>query len=1048
MDHHVQRTRNLKEVANFIRTDLQNPITMKKILTLLWLTAATAAAAQPIADSLLHGLQFRSIGPARMSGRVTSIDVVQKDKSIIYVGTSAGSLWKSVNAGTTYEPLFENERTASVGDLAIYQKNPNILYLGTGEGNPRNSQSLGYGMYKSTDAGKSWKHIGLELTRTIDKVIVHPDNPDIVWAGAQGSAWGLSEHRGVYKTTDGGQNWEKVLYVNSSTGVADMVMDPENPNRIFAAMWDFQRWPWFMRSGGPGSGLYVSNDGGGTWDQLGESNGLPGDTLGKIGLAIAPGDPQVVYALVETREENALYRSSDGGAHFEKTTSEGVGDRPFYYMDLAVDPLNENRVYHIAGAISVSEDGGKSFSVLLDMFSGVHVDHHAFWIDPDNPDHMLDGNDGGLYTSHDRGRNWRFQQNLPVAQYYHINVDMEVPYYVYGGMQDNGSWCGPAYRFVMMEGIRNWEFENIGFGDGFDVIPDPDDPMVGYSMSQGGSFQRYDRRTGITSGIQPKHPEGMKLRFNWDAGFAIDPIDRHTIYGGSQFVHRSRDKGRSWEIISPDLTTNDPEKQKQHKTGGLTIDNTTAENHCSILVIEPSSIEEGLIWVGTDDGNIQLTRDGGTTWTDVTGNLGGVPANSWVCQIKHSVHNQGEAFVVIEDHRRDNWTPYLFHTEDYGKTWERLVDENDVWGFALSFVQDPVEPDLMFLGTEFGLWFTLNGGENWQHWKDDFPTVSVKDLVIHPREHDLVAGTFGRSVYILDDIRPLRELAGRPGLRSSGLHLFSPPPAYLGAIAFHDFFAGAQEGFSGENRPEGALLSYYLGPDAPADSVLLEVSSPEGDVIRSIQSKARPGINRLAWDLKTEGSVVPGKMSMYDNMMMGGAPVYYGDYTVTLKVGELADSKTLTVLKDPNTPITDEELKENIRRKKAFNQTADVLVGEYKKVEEAIASMQQVRPLLAGDDQLIADLDSLQSRAGQLKRDMVPVKTKGILGDTPDLKSQVLSLAGYYSNPMVMPVQSSEIAFEQLKEKIADLQIRVSEFVEAYQVLRARVNENGALQWN
>ncbi len=1013
----------------------------------LFLLAGTFAMAQTIENKLLDGMKFRSIGPAQMSGRVTSIDVVLSDNSIIYVGTSAGSLWKSVDGGITYEPTFENQKTASVGDLAIFQKNPNILYLGTGEGNPRNSQSLGYGMYKSLDAGKTWTHIGLENTRTIDKVIVHPDNPDIVWVGAQGSAWGESEHRGVYKTTDGGKTWTRQLYTNPTTGVADMVMDPANPNRLMVAMWDFRRWPWFMRSGGEGSAIHGSSDGGETWKKLGTANGFPEGTLGKAGLAIAASSPNVVYVLIETKPENALYRSDDGGQTFRKTTSEGVGDRPFYYMDLAVDPTNENRVYHIAGAISVSEDGGKSFRVLLDMFSGVHVDHHAFWINPANPRHLMDGNDGGLYTSGDMGENWRFQQNLPVAQYYHINVDMDIPYDVYGGMQDNGSWCGPAYRFAMMEGIRNWEFENIGFGDGFDVIPDPDNSRFGYSMSQGGSFQRYNRNTGITTSIKPRHPGGVDLRFNWDAGFAMDPFDKHTIYGGSQFVHKSTDKGKSWTIISPDLTTNDPEKQKQKETGGLTIDNTTAENHTTILVIEPSSIEQGLMWVGTDDGNIQLTRNGGETWTDLTTNVKGVPANSWVAQIKHSVHNKGEAFAVIEDHRRDNWTPYLFHTKDYGKSWERLVDETDVWGFVLSFVQDPVEPKLMFLGTEFGLWFSVNGGTSWQQWKEDFPTVAVKDMVIHPREHDLVVGTFGRSAYVLDDIRPLRELAADPKILKEQLHLFSPPPSYLGVSAFHNFFAGAQESYSGENRPMGATLSYFAQDTSAKDSVLISITDAEGKVIREIRTTAKAGVNRVVWDLKTKGSVVPGKMDEYEAMMMGGAPVFYGDYTVTLKSGAKSDSKKITVLKDPATPISDEALKENIRRKEAFNAMADLLVKQYNKVDGAIASMKQVQGLVADHDDLKSQLTEMLERAEVLKWIMVPKVTKGILGETPDLKSRFLALADSYSNPMTEPDENSEIAFEGLKNKVEEVQKDIAAFVADSEALKEKVNQSDLPVW-
>jgi hypothetical protein len=621
---------------------------------------------------------------------------------------------------------------------------------------------------------------------------------------------------------------------------------------------------------------------------------------------------------------------------------------------------------------------------------------------------------------------------------------MEIPYYVYGGMQDNGSWCGPAYRFISREGIRNWDFENIGFGDGFDVVPDPKNSRFGYSMSQGGAYQRYDRLTGVWSSIKPRHPEGVKLRFNWNAAFAMDPFDQHTIYGGSQFVHKSTDEGRSWTIISPDLTTNDPAKQKQNISGGFTIDNTNAENHCCILVIEPSSIEEGLIWVGTDDGRIQLTRDGGKNWTDVTANLKGVEPNSWVAQIKHSVHHKGEAFVVIEDHRRNNWTPYLFHTLNYGKTWEPMVDEQDVWGFTLSVVQDPVEEKLMFLGTDFGLYFSLDGGKNWHQWTRDFPTVAVTDMVIHPKEYDLVVGTFGRSAYILDDIRPLRALAADPGILEKDLYLFPPPPAYLGVEPFHNFFAGAQESYTGQNRPVGALLSFYSGADR--DSITIAVRDDTGKLLKELKSPVRSGINRLAWDLKTEGCKLPGEMDEWAQMAMGGAPLFFGEYRVTLEE-EPGSARTLQILKDPRTPVSDAELKENIRRKEAFNQLAGRLTDAYNEVAGAIASMDQARSFVSVSPDLMAEMDSLKTKADKLKYIMIPKISKGILGETPDLKSQFMSLSEYYSDPMATPEENSAIVFKALEGKVENLEAETGVFTKEYKAFKEKVNSSDVMQW-
>ncbi|MCV6629294.1 MAG: hypothetical protein OIF50_05490 [Flavobacteriaceae bacterium] len=1020
---------------------------MRSFLQLCALLIVCTAFAQRLDTSLLGDMRFRSIGPAGMSGRITTVDVVESDNSIIYAGSSAGSLWKSANGGVSFQPIFENQKTASIGDIKIFQSNPNILYMGTGEGNPRNSQSYGFGMYKSIDAGKTWQHLGLEETKNIHRVIVHPNNPDIVWVGAIGSAWGSSHHRGVYKTIDGGKSWKKILYVNDKTGVADMVLDPSNPNKILVAMWEYYRKPWFMESGGVGSAIYMTIDGGDNWRKLDASNGLPNETLGRIGIAFAKSNPNVIYANIETKAENAMYRSNDGGNRFVKTTNKGVGDRPFYYADVRVDPTNENRVFHIATTVSKSEDGGKSFKPIMSPLGGVHSDHHAFWINPSNPKHIIDGNDGGLYTSNDGGNSWRFHQNIAVGQFYHINVDNEVPYNVYGGMQDNGSWKGPAYKFMVIGSLRNKDFKSIGFGDGFDVIPDPKDSRYGYAMSQGGEFIRYDSKTGIQQNIKPRHPKGEKLRFNWDAGFNIDPFDNQTIYGGSQYVHKSKDQGKSWTIISPDLTTNDRQKQKQPQSGGLTIDDSTAENHCSILVIEPSSQEKDLIWVGTDDGNIQITRDGGANWKNVSPQMKGLPANSWVAQIKHSKHVKGAAFAVIEDHRRDNWEAFVLYTTNYGKSWKRLVDSSDVWGFALSFVQDPIQPNLMFVGTEFGLYFSIDAGAKWQKWKNDFPTVAVKDMVIHPREHDLVVGTFGRSIYVLDDIRPLRELASSSEIMSKKQHLFEPPATFMGVTGFPPMFDGANESFAGKNRPYGAPLSFYTNEKSKKNGAIIEISNSKQEVVRTIKLTAKKGINRTIWDLKTKGSILPGKPDLFSMFLMGGSNVNYGSYTIKLKIGEEESTTTLEVLKDPNSPITHAEYQTNITRKKKFNKVADSLLSMYKKVKGMQKSVKPIEGFVAKDENLKKELQTLSKQLGDLEYRIVPKSTKGLFSETPDMRSQVLSLAMYYFNPMVAVDNNSEMGMEVLHKKMELLKADINKTAAALQKLKDQVNTSGVLKW-
>src|SRR4051812_14876413 len=588
---------------------------MKILTSVFVLLISFSLRAQNVSISQLKNLQPRSIGPASMSGRITAIDAVVKDPDTWYVGAASGGVWKTTNAGASWTAVFDEQPTLNIGSIAIQQSNPNIVWVGTGEGNPRNSLNIGEGIYKSMDAGKTWKRMGLEKTKNLHRIIIDPTNPNVVYAAAIGNPYAEHPERGVYKTTDGGETWSRVLYTNDTSGCADLAMDPSNPNKLLANMWQHRRTPWSFKSGGPGSGFYLTIDGGKTWKKLGKADGLPVGDYGRIGIAFSHSAPSRVYAMIEATK-NGLYKSDDGGFKWELVNSEPqwVTNRPFYFQDIAVDTKNENRLYSIHDVVDISEDGGKTFRNLLPYF-GIHPDHHAWWISPTDPNFILDGNDGGMGITRDRGKSWNFNENLPVGQFYHINVDNETPYNVMGGMQDNGSWHGPAYSWAN-GGIRNYYWDNIGGGDGFDAMPDPDSADWVYSMSQGGSLQRYNFKTGERWFIKPPDVDtSKKYRFNWNSAIAQDPFDHNTIYYGSQFIHKSTDKGASWQTISPDLTTNDPVKIDQSENGGLTLDITGAENYCTILAIEPSTKEKGLIWAGTDDGNVQLTRDGGATWT-------------------------------------------------------------------------------------------------------------------------------------------------------------------------------------------------------------------------------------------------------------------------------------------------------------------------------------------------------------------------------------------------------------------------------------------------
>ncbi|MDX5482877.1 MAG: hypothetical protein LPK07_14450, partial [Hymenobacteraceae bacterium] len=541
------------------------------------------AQAQTIPTAVFKQMKARSIGPGVMSGRITAIDAVVSNPDIIYVGAASGGVWKSENGGVSWASIFDEQPNINVGSLAIQQSNPSVIWVGTGEGNPRNSVNIGHGIYKSIDGGRTWKYMGLEKSFNIHRILIDPSNPDVVYAGVIGMPFGEHQERGVYKTTDGGQTWTQVLYTNEKSGVADMVMDPTNPNKLVVAMWQHRRTPWDFTSGGPGSGLYITYDGGKSWKKKTEVDGLPKGDFGRIGLAMSRSMPSRIYALVEATK-NGLYRSDDGGESWSKVTEDPsiVTNRPFYFNEIYVDPKNENRVYMIYQPIAMSEDGGKSFKTIATL-SQVHADHHAFWIHPENTNFIIDGNDGGLAISRDRGKTWMFPENIPIGQFYHINVDNEVPYNVYGGLQDNGSWVGPSYTFTR-SGLRNYFWHNVLYGDGFDVVPDPDDSRYGYAMSQGGNLARYDRETGNTTFIKPTIADvNTRLRFNWNAAIAQDPKNNSTIYYGSQFVHKSTDKGLTWETISGDLTLNNPAQQKQEESGGLSLDVTSAENHNTIL---------------------------------------------------------------------------------------------------------------------------------------------------------------------------------------------------------------------------------------------------------------------------------------------------------------------------------------------------------------------------------------------------------------------------------------------------------------------------------
>jgi photosystem II stability/assembly factor-like uncharacterized protein len=904
-------------------------------------------------------LRARAIGPAGMSGRVADVEVVLSDRNVIYVGGATGGLFRSTDAGLTWKPIFDEQDVLGIGAIEVFQANPDIVWVGTGEGNPRNSAGVGRGVFKSVDGGHSWESMGLRRSERIHRIVTHPTDADVVYVGAMGPAWSDGQERGLFRTRDGGRSWDRVLWQNQSTGIADLVMDPSNPNKLFAAMWDFRRSPGFFTSGGPGSGLFVTYDGGDSWTQLTEEDGLPAGELGRIGLAISPSSPNVVYALVEAAK-SALLRSDDGGRSW-KTISDapGIAPRPFYYADLRIDPKNENRLYSLHSAVQVSEDQGRSWRTVVPSQT-VHGDVHELWIDPDEPRRMILGEDGGIAFTYDRGEHWRFVENLPLAQFYHISVDDAVPFNIYGGLQDNGSWYGPSTVWEN-KGILNAHWRRVGGGDGFSVIPDPTNPSrFGYSMSQGGSLQHFDKLTGARTSIRPVHPDGTPLRFNWNAGLASDPLDPSTLYLGSQFLHRTRDQGRSWEIVSPDLTTNDPTQQRAGESGGLTTDASGAEMHTTIISVAPSPLERGLIWVGTDDGNVQLTRNGGDSWTNLRDRVPDLPEGIWIPDVDPSKHVAGRAYLVAEDHRRGDWTPRVYVTEDYGESWRSLASP-EIGGFVHAIEEDPGSPNLLFLGTEFGLRVSFDRGNSWEPYTSGVPSVPIRDLVVHPRDADLVLGTHGRALLVIDDIRPLRALAADPSIRNAAVYAFGPPTAYdVGAAEAIGYRSTGHTMQQGEMRPRGALISYWVAEGGETE---VEITDPEGELVYSKSVTATDGLNRLSWNLRPGGDAD-------EALFPRQVAVLPGSYTVTVSIGDGLSTTQLEVAGDPRDPPSRADLiarRDALREMNRIVREATDARDELREVSEGVQTVLETLPddadrLREGGESLAQALEALDRR--------------------------------------------------------------------------------------
>jgi photosystem II stability/assembly factor-like uncharacterized protein len=1005
---------------------MRSALTRAALAALLAAAPALAADDVKITSDTFGGLTARAIGPATMSGRIVALDGVLGDPTTLYVGAASGGLWKTIDGGVTFKPIFD-QYTQSIGAVRVDPSDPKKIWVGTGESCVRNSVSIGDGVYRSTDGGESWTHLGLKDSERIAALAIDPKAGDTAYVCATGHLWSPNEERGVFKTTDGGKSWKKVLYVDADTGCSDLAIDPQEPRILYAGMWTFRRYPDFFNSGGKGSGLYKSTDGGESWKKV--DGGLPQGEVGRVAVAVAPSRSATVYAVVESKDKaadkqtTALWRSDDAGANWSRMSDAfGVQVRPFYFSHLIVDPKDHNRVYKPGLTLSISTDGGKSFTSLFTGGQGsYHSDIHAMWIHPERPNEVYMGTDGGLYVSNNRAGNWSFARNLPLGQFYKVAVDDQDPYNIYGGLQDNSSWVGPSESWG---GIENKDWTSLSGGDGFATFPDARDPNYVYTTIQGGVATRVDLRTGESKDIKPYADKGEKeLRFNWNAGFVPSPNDPATIYIGSQYLMRSRDRGDSWERISPDLTTNDPQRQRQKMSGGLSIDNSTAENNTTIYSISESPKDANVIWVGTDDGNVQLTRDGGKSWTNLLAKIPGAPAGAWVSRVAASHHDAGTAYVTIDDHRRGDMKPYLWRTRDFGATWESLVTEA-IEGYAWVITEDPVNPNLLFLGTEWGLWISLDGGRQWARFEGGLPKrVAVHDVVVHPRTGDLVIGTHGRSIYVLDDLAPLRALTAEAMAKEVALLPSRPSEQSLRA-SIGSWFSGDDE-FVGPNPSDDASIVYWMKKRHLFGDLKVEVFDDAGKLLATIPGSKRVGVNRVRWAT----SLKPPKIPPASSILFGGFQgprLPEGTYKIKLTKGKEVLESTVTLVPDPRNPHSAEDRK--LKQQTDMRLYDDIerlgYVGD-QLVALRDAAKQRAETAKAADKK---KLEAFAKATDELRNTFVATGD-GYIGGDEKLREHLGSLYGNVVNFEGRPSPAQMARLENLESELASVEKRFADFV-------------------
>jgi len=999
------------------------------VRTMLFASAAavlaTPTAAQTVAadTAAISGLNVRNIGSATMSGRIAAVAGRRGSdgKVTLLVGSASGGVWMSEDGGTTFKPVFDKQPVKSIGAVALDPTNPKVMWVGTGESWTRNSVSIGNGVYKSTDGGETWTHMGLPTTERITRILVHPKNGNTVYVCAPGALWSDSPDRGLYKTTDGGRTWTQILKgANLSTGCSSVALDPANPEHVLAGMWDFRRKAYEFRSGGDGpdkpsgSRFAESRDGGRTWTNLGAENrkGLPNYPWGRLEIAYAPSNPKRVYAFIENVRP-ALYVSEDGGTSWqERDRSQGMVWRPFYFGRMVVDPKDQNRLFKMGYGLIVSDDAGKSFS---GASGGSHGDWHDVWIDPTNNKYIVGGDDGGLWYSYDGGNKWWKANNLPVSQFYHVSTDNRDPYQVYGGLQDNSSWVGDS---EYPGGITNSRWENLFGGDGFWAFSDPSDPNYAYAEAQGGYIGRVNRRTLEQRLIQPTANYKEKLRYNWNTPVALSPNEKGTLYIGSQFLFRSRDHGVTWDRISPDLTTNDPIRQRQEESGGITVDNSSAEMNTTIYSISESPRAAGQIWVGTDDGNVQMTRDGGRNWSNLTRNLG-MPQGNWISWVEASRYNPAVAYVTDDRHAVGDMQPYLYRTADYGRTWQRLVGPGTagVRGYSHVIKEDRLNPNILYLGTEFGLFVSLNGGQSWAQFRpNNFPDgVAVRDIAIQDREDDIVLATHGRGMWVIDDVSPLRALSA-PVLAST-IALIPARPAEQ-RIESNGGWPEGNASFAGDNPPDGAVITYYQKARHVIGRMKLEILDASGKLVDELPTSKRRGLNRVVWSMRTKPPMVPPAASLAGSST-AGQRFLPGTYTVRLtNAGEVV-AEPLTIALDKRATFT-------VADRQAQFAASERVKGLFARMSKVVAQLNGVRAqagAVAGNPSAPADLKAaaaqLSAKADTLRKEIVATKEGGAITGEERLREHVDQIYGAINS-----VEDRPTAYQMARIDALDRELR------------------------